>query len=217
MPKQAELEGRTPRGRFLAFEGGEGRGKSTQAARLADTLGALLTREPGGTLVGERIRELVLDPPGNHLSVRAEALLMAAARAQHVARVIEPALARGRDVVTDRFLASSVAYQGHGRGLDPDEVMRLSLWATEGLQPDLVVLLDLPERIASERSGAAGDRLEAAGPDFHGAVADGFRALAAADPTRWIVVDGTAAIDAVAERVMAEIRNHPLFRGSLVR
>lgn len=197
------------RGRFVAFEGGEGSGKSTQARRVADALGARLTREPGGTTIGERIRELVLDPSAIHLDERAEALLMAAARAQHVAEVIEPTLAGGRDVVSDRFLDSSVAYQGHGRGLDPDEILRLSLWATVGLQPDLVVLLDVPDAVAADRVGAARDRMEAAGANFHRVVGDAFRAMAAAEPARWVVVDGTGTVDAVTARVMARVRDHP--------
>lgn len=133
---------------------------------------------------------------------------MAAARAQHVAEVIEPALAAGRDVVTDRFLASSVAYQGYGRGLDPDEVLGLSLWATDGLQPDLVVLLDVPEAVAADRLGAPGDRLEAAGPDFHRAVLEGFRSLAAQDPARWLVVDGCGDPDAVAAEISIAVSEH---------
>src|SRR5437868_1181176 len=122
------------RGRFIAFEGGEGTGKSTQARLLADHLEALLTREPGGTGVGERIRHLVLDADGDPVAERAEALLFAAARAQHVAEVIRPVLEAGRHVVTDRFLHSSVAYQGYGRGLPPGDIADLSRWATGGLE-----------------------------------------------------------------------------------
>jgi len=200
----------------VAFEGGEAAGKSTQARRLADVLGAHLTREPGGTPVGERIRGLVLDPALGHLEPRTEALLMAAARAQHVAEVIQPALAAGRHVVTDRFLASSVAYQGHGRGLDPDEVMDLSLWATAGLQPDIVVLLDVPGHVASRRLGAPGDRLEAAGADFHRAVLDGFRSMAAQDPAGWMVIDGCGDPDAVAARIRNAVFEHPRFGSAAV-
>jgi dTMP kinase len=128
-------------GRFIAFEGGEGTGKSTQARRLAERLGARLTREPGGTPAGDRIRALLLDPSTGELDARAEALLLAADRAQHVATVIRPALDAGEDVVTDRYEGSSLAYQGHGRGLPLEEVLRISGWATGGLRPDLVVLL----------------------------------------------------------------------------
>ena len=189
------------RGRLIAFEGGEGSGKSTQAARFASHIGALLTREPGGTPLGERIRELLLDP-GATVDARTEALLMAAARAQHVAEVIEPALGKGRDVVTDRYTASSLAYQGHGRGLDPQEVERLSEWATGGLRADLVVLLVVPPEVALARVGAPRDRLEAAGPTFHARVDAAFREMAAQDD-RWVVVDGTGSIDEVAASVSA--------------
>lgn len=202
-----------PRGRFIVFEGGEASGKSTQARILADRLGALSTREPGGTALGERVRELLLDPDTGDLDPRTELALMVAARAEHVARVITPALEEGRDVVCDRFSASSVAYQGYGRGLDPDEVVAISTWATHGLEPDLVVLLDvdaatraarLAARLAS-RSGsnsvAEGDRLEAAGESFHLRVSDGFGALAGARPDQWVVIDGSAPVLEIAERV----------------
>ncbi len=174
----------TGRGRFIAFEGGEGSGKSTQARRLAQFLDAVLTREPGGTEVGAQLRAILLDPATTGLSSRAEALLMAADRAQHVREVVEPALAAGRHVVTDRFAGSSIAYQGYGRGLDPDEVRRLSEWATDGVWPDLVVLLDLDASIASTRLGSRPDRFEEEGADFHERVTAGFRALAAAEPER---------------------------------
>ncbi|HVM02088.1 MAG TPA: dTMP kinase, partial [Acidimicrobiales bacterium] len=186
--------------RLIAFEGGEACGKSTQAALLASRLGAVLTREPGGTAVGERVRAVLLDRSVAGLDARAEALLMAAARAQHVAEVVRPALAAGRDVVTDRFSHSSLAYQGFGRGLPVDEVRRLSEWATGGLWPDVVVLLDLPAGEADARRGRP-DRFEAEGAEFHRRVEAGFRALAAADPARWRVVDGTGTIDEVAARV----------------
>ncbi len=193
-------------GRFVAIEGGEASGKSTQARILAERLGAVLTREPGGTAIGARIRDLVLDPDVGGLTDRAEALLMAADRAQHVAELVGPALASGRDVVTDRFLGSSLAYQGFGRGLPVEEVRRLSLWAAAGLEPDVVVLLDVPESVAGARLAVARDRLEAAGPAFHRAVADGYRALAAAAPERWVVVDGTGEVGAVAAAVHAAVQ-----------
>ena len=196
------------RGRFIALEGGEGCGKSTQAARLAARLGALLTREPGGTAVGERIRSLVLDPRVAGVDARAEALLMAAARAQHVAEVIEPALGGGRDVVTDRFTASSLAYQGYARGLGTAAVAALSDFATGGLVPDAYVLLDVPEAQARARRAVAGsavDRMEAEAADFHRRVAEGFRALAAADPARWAVVDGCGRPDEVEDRVWSAL------------
>jgi dTMP kinase len=191
------------RGRLIAFEGGEAVGKSTQAALLADRLGAVLTREPGGTELGEVIRELLLDP-ARVLDARTEALLMAAARAQHVAEVIAPALAAGRDVVTDRFIGSSLAYQGFGRSLGVVEVAALSTFATGGLEADVVVLLTVPDSEASARRSAAPDRLEAEGDEFHRRVLDGFGRLAAEDP-RWVVVDGAGAVEEVAERVWAAV------------
>ena len=189
------------RGRLIALEGGEASGKSTQARVLAASLGALLTHEPGGTEIGRRIRAVVLAPDLGDLDARAEALLMAADRAQHAAEVLEPALARGTDVVTDRFAGSSLAYQGFGRGLDVEEVRRLSTWAAGGLEADLVVLLEVPLDIAARRRTTADDRMEAEGAGFHARVADGYRALAAAQPDRWVVVDGDGPPGDVAERV----------------
>ena len=190
---------------LIAFEGGEGTGKSTQAALLAERLDAVFTREPGGTAIGGRIRSLVLDPANQELADRAEALLMAADRAQHVAEVIRPALDAGRIVVTDRFAGSSLAYQSYGRGLPLDEVEQLSRWATDGVWPDLVVLLDVPEEVSEARLGAERDRMEEVGDGFHQRVVAGFRALGAADPDRWVVVDGTGTVDEVADRVWAAI------------
>lgn len=190
---------------LIAFEGGEGTGKSTQAALLAERLDAVLTREPGGTAIGSRIRALVLDPANQELGDRAEALLMAADRAQHVAEVIRPALDAGRVVVTDRFAGSSLAYQSYGRGLPLDEVEQLSRWATDGIWPDLVVLLDVPETVADERLGAERDRMEGVGDGFHQRVVAGFRSLALGDPDRWVVLDGTGTIDEVAARVWAAV------------
>ena len=185
--------------RFIAFEGGEAIGKSTQAARLANRLGALLTREPGGTAVGERIRDLLLHDAAS-VDDRAEALLMAAARAEHVAEVVRPALASGQDVVTDRYAYSSIAYQGYGRGLPVDEVRQLSEWATGGLWPDLVVLLDVPDDVARARLGVL-DRFESAGGGFHDRVVEGFRKLAAEEPERWVVIEGEGSPDDVEQRV----------------
>jgi dTMP kinase len=190
---------------LIAFEGGEGTGKSTQAARLAERLDAVLTREPGGTAIGARVRSLVLDPANQELADRAEALLMAADRAQHVAEVIRPALEAGRTVVTDRFAGSSLAYQSYGRGLPLDEVEQLSRWATDGVWPDLVVLLDVPEAMAEARLGVERDRMEVVGDGFHQRVADGFRALAAADPDHWVVIDGAGSVDEVADRVWSVV------------
>lgn len=192
-------------GRLIAFEGGEASGKSTQAARLAPALDAVLTREPGGTGLGERIRHLLLDPDGGEVSDWTEALLMAAARAQHVSEVIGPALASGRHVVTDRYSHSSLAYQGFGRGLNLDQLRDLSDWATGGRWPDLVVFLDVPAEVAAARLTGRPDRLEGAGWEFHERVAEGFRTLAAADPGCWAVIDGSADPDAVTAEVRAAV------------
>lgn len=191
------------RGRFIALEGGEASGKSTQARILADRLDALLTREPGGTSVGEEVRELVLDPT-RAVSDRAEALLFAAARAQHVAEVIEPALASGRHVVCDRFAGSSLAYQAFGRGLPLDEVRSLSEFAVGGVWPDLNVLLVVPAATSAARLGPR-DRMESAGEGFHDRVAEGFASLAAADPTHWVHVDGLGSVDEVAAAVWGAV------------
>ncbi|MDP9070041.1 MAG: dTMP kinase [Actinomycetota bacterium] len=193
------------RGRLITFEGGEACGKSTQAALLARALGAVLTREPGGTRAGEQIRALLLDEPGTALAPRAEALLMAAARAQHVAEVVRPALDAGRDVVSDRYAHSSLAYQGYGRGLAVAEVAELSTWATEGLWPDLVILLDLPDDVALGRRGTP-DRFESEAETFHRRVRQGYRRLAAEEPERWHVVDGFGSVEEVAARVWAAAR-----------
>lgn len=191
-------------GRFVAFEGGEASGKSTQAARLASRIGARLTREPGGTASGAAMRAVLLDP-STHLADRAEALLLAADRAQHVAEVVRPELEAGHHVVTDRYIGSSLAYQGFGRGLAVEEVRCLSRWATDGLWPDLVVLLDVPLELARERQMDRLDRMEAAGEDFHQRVAAGFRELAAADQASWVEVDGTTAPDQVEQAVWAAV------------
>jgi len=193
-------------GRFIALEGGEGCGKSTQAQRLADHLDALLTREPGGTPAGERLRDIVLDPATGELDFRAEVLLIAAARADHVAQVIRPALAAGRDVVCDRYIASSLAYQGHGRGLPVAEVALVNDWGTDGLRPDLTILIDVPEEVAAERMGTDLDRLEAVGDGFHQRVADGYRTLATEDPAGWAVVEGSGSVDDVFALVLAAVQ-----------
>ena len=193
------------RGRFIAFEGGEACGKSTQSARLALALEAVLTREPGGTAIGAQIRGLVLDPATVGLADRAEALLMAADRAQHVAEIVEPALAAGCHVVSDRFAGSSIAYQGFGRGLPVDEIRELSMWATAGVWPDLIVFLDVPEAEADRRLGADRDRMESEPASFHAAVIEGFRAQAAAEPDRWVIIDGSPSIDEVAGAVNAAV------------
>ncbi len=195
------------RGRLIALEGREASGKSTQAEILAQRLGAVLTREPGGTALGERIRSLLLDPEATALDPRAEALLMAADRAQHVTETILPALDTGRHVVTDRYSHSSLAYQGHGRGLPVEEVGRVSDWATGGLSADLVVLVDVPADVARRRR-VGSDRFELEDQAFHRRVADGYHQLAAEDPELWRVVDGTGTVEEVAARVWAAVEAH---------
>lgn len=190
---------------FVAFEGGEGVGKSTQVARAAEWLRhrgheVVATREPGGTPLGRELRRLVLDPD-RQVTPRAEALLYAADRAQHVDTVIRPALAAGHVVLTDRYVDSTLAYQGGGRGLpDTGGVVE---WATGRLLPDLTVLLDLDPRVGLQRAGARGspDRLEGASLAFHEAVRAEFLALAAAAPQRYAVIDAALDPDAVAALV----------------
>jgi dTMP kinase len=193
---------RPRRGRLIALEGIDGCGKSTQAGRLATALGAELTYEPGATDLGRALRRLLLDPDRGSPTPRAEALLMAADRAEHVDQVIAPALARGRWVVTDRFSGSTLAYQGWGRQLPTEPLRQLVGWATGGLEPDLSVLVDVPLEVARQRLGAGdGDRLERLDADFHERVRHGFVALARSDPEQWAVVDGTRPPDAVAVAV----------------
>ncbi len=194
-------------GRFIAFEGGDASGKSTQARRLVERIDALQTREPGGTAAGAAIRTLFLDPSTGDLDPRTEALLMAADRAQHVAEVIRPALDAGRHVVTDRYLYSSVAYQAHARGLDPAEVRGLQLWATRALEPDLVLFLDVPVPEARRRvAHVAPDRLESETIAFHERARAGFHAQAAADPDRWAVIDASDSPDDVWRLVWDQVR-----------
>ena len=203
---------RPGRGLFVAFEGGEGAGKSTQVRRLVawltgQGLAARATFEPGATPAGAAIRAIVLDPAHTGLSPRAEALLYAADRAQHVHAVLRPALEAGEVVVTDRFVDSSLAYQGAGRTIPLDEVRALSRWATAGLQPDLTVLLDLPPEVglARARGRAGADRLESESLDFHERVRATFLALADAEPQRYLVLDATRPVEEVAEAIRARV------------
>jgi len=201
------------RGLFITLEGGDGSGKSTQAELLREWLTeegrtVVRTREPGGTEVGLEIRELVLHHRGD-ISPRAEALLYAADRAHHIATLVRPALARGEVVVQDRYLDSSVAYQGAGRVLDPNEVRRISEWATEGLLPDLTVLLDLDSASARTRLDATRtryDRLEAEASDFHDRVRSAYLTLARAEPERFLVIDATLPIDGIADAIRERVR-----------
>jgi dTMP kinase len=190
-----------PRGRLIAFEGGEGSGKSTQAALLAEHLGAVLTREPGGTPLGETLREVVLHQDIDSFDSRAESFVMLAARAQHVAQVVAPEQARGKTVICDRFSHSTLAYQGYGRGLDLADLRRMCSWATRGIWPDLVVFLDVDPAVARARRGAPADRLEQAGEEFHRRVYQGFQEMAAEDTRGWLVVPGTGTVEEVAALV----------------
>jgi dTMP kinase len=199
-------------GLFITFEGGDGSGKSTQAGLLHDWLAPrgytiLRTREPGGTDVGLEVRELVLHHRGD-IAPRAEALLYAADRAHHIATLVRPALARGEIVVQDRYLDSSIAYQGLGRELDPIEIRRLSLWATGGLLPQLTILLDLDEIVARRRLDSARtryDRLEAEKAEFHARVRAAYLELAAAEPKRFLVLDAAAPIEELAAAIRARV------------
>lgn len=206
----APHRGRDGAGVFVAFEGGDGAGKSTQIDALAASLAAqgrevLLTREPGGTPVGSAIRQVVLH--GEHVDARAEALLFAADRAHHVATVVRPALEGGAVVLTDRYLDSSIAYQGTARGADPQEIADVSSWATRGLVPDLTVLLDVDPQVGYQRRRGQHDRLESEGEAFHQQVRSAFCDLAAAAPDRYLVLDaGNDPADlqrAIADRVAA--------------
>jgi len=203
-----------PRGRFIAFEGGEGAGKSTQTRLLADALRArglkvVVTREPGGTPGAEAIRRLLLDPPGSKgWPAQAEALLFAAARADHVARLIRPALARGEWVVCDRFVDSSRAYQGAAGGLGDEAIRALHAFGSDGLRPDRVILLEADEAALAERLAARGaerDAIEARPESYHSAVAAAFRAFAEADPSGFARVDGIGTPDAVHRRILAAL------------
>ena len=195
------------RGVFVVLEGGDGCGKSTQARLLVSRLReagreVVATREPGATEAGAAIRSLVLG--GGDLDARAEALLIAADRAQHVAEVIRPALGRGAVVVSDRYIPSSLAYQGVARGLGVEEIARLSDWATAGLEPDLVVVFDVPAEDAELRRAGPEDRMEREPAEFRALVNQAYRDLA--DHFGWILLDGTAPIEEVADEVWKLVR-----------
>ena len=195
-------------GLFIALEGGDGSGKSTQGRLLCAWLESLghtvvVTREPGGTEFGRTVRELVLH--GDHVAPRAEALLFAADRAHHVETLILPALGRGEVVITDRYMDSSIAYQGAGRDLGVDEVRELNIWATGGLLPTLTVLVDLPPEVGRTRRGGVHDRLESEADHFHGRVREHFLELAHADADRYLVVDGLLPAEQIHGLVRARV------------
>ncbi len=216
-PEDASLDdsvlaglGSALKGLFITFEGLDGCGKSTQMELLAAGLRerdyvVLVTREPGGTALGEAVRDLLLDPRYQGMSARAEALLYAAARAHLVSEVIRPALEDGQVVLCDRYLDSSLAYQGHGRGLGNEDITTLNVWATECLMPDLTLFLDLDDSIRSGRLAAVPDRLEAENEDFHQRVAEGYRELLSLFPHRIRRVDAQGSESEVQERVRAVI------------
>lgn len=192
-------------GLFITFEGGDGSGKTTQSAILSQWLQeqghtVVFSREPGGTDLGLELRELVLHRRGE-MAPRAEALIYAADRAHNIATKVRPALERGDIVVQDRYLDSSVAYQGAGRVLGANEVRELSLWATEGLLPDLTILLDLHEGQDRLADRTTYDRLEAAGDDFHARVREAYLELAAAEPARFLVLDARDPIESIAAAI----------------
>ncbi|WP_426989691.1 dTMP kinase [Pseudarthrobacter sp. Y6] len=200
-------------GLFIAFEGGDGAGKSTQAARLAETLETrgltvLRTREPGGTPIGEKLRSLVLDHGHGHIDAHTEALIFAASRAAHASQVIRPALERGEVVLTDRYIDSSVAYQGAGRELGADAVRTLNEWATSGLQPDITVLLDVNPaagRLRRTAGDAAEDRLESEADDFHSTIRGAFLELAAGRPDTYLVLPADLPVNELAARILTRV------------
>ena len=199
----------TTPGLFVVFEGGDGVGKSTQVVELVSRLRnrriePVVTRQPGGTPIGEKLRELLLDPGHPELTARTEALVYAADKAQHVEEVILPALAQGKVVVCDRYVDSMIAYQGAGRVLDLTEVEQVARWATGGLRPDLTVLLDIDptEALVHIRQQ---DRLEAAGLDFHRRAREHFLRLAGEDPGRYLVLGARESRESIAERVAEKV------------
>ena len=199
-------------GLFITFEGGDGSGKTTQINLLATWLESkgktvVLTREPGGTDLGVELRDIILHRAG-FIAPRAEALLYAADRSHHIHTLVKPALDRGDIVLQDRYLDSSVAYQGAGRVLDPDEVRELSLWGTERLMPLLTVLIDVPASVARARMAQTErkyDRLEAEAEDFHTRVRESYLALAAAEPDRFLVVDGERPVQEIHEAIVSTV------------
>ncbi|HZZ53700.1 MAG TPA: dTMP kinase, partial [Trebonia sp.] len=214
VPAAASANGHAPpvsHGLFIAFEGGEGSGKTTQARLIAIWLreigyDVVTTHEPGATKVGMRLRALLLDTAHTGMSPHAEALMYAADRAEHVASVIQPALDRGAVVISDRYVDSSLAYQGNGRGLSGSDIAQLNSWATGGRMPDLTILLDMPPEAGLGRRARSADRLEAEPPEFHRRVRAGFLALARAEPSRYLVLDATRSVAEVSSEIKDRIR-----------
>lgn len=194
------------RGTYIAFEGLEGCGKSTHVKRLAETLGAIATREPGGTRIGAMLRSILADPDNTDIDPRTELLLMTADRAQLMSEVIEPALATGRHVVSDRSVYSTLAYQGYGRRLGVDAIRSINEWALNQTLPDIVVWIQIPRDEAERRLAKRDlDRFEREGAEFFARIADGFAEMAAADPSRWIIIDGTLPKDDVQAAIHSAV------------
>jgi dTMP kinase len=197
-------------GFFIAFEGGEGAGKSTQVRLLAKALTAadrevVTTLEPGDTEVGRQLRQILLGHRTGAIDPRTEALLYAADRAEHVASVVRPALDRGAVCITDRYIDSSIAYQGAGRVLEPDDIERISMWATGDLWPDLTVVLDIDPEVGLTRFSAPADRLEAEPLAFHQRVREHFLGLSRRSPERYLVLDATAPVTAVSSAIRSAV------------
>lgn len=204
-------------GTFVSFEGGDGVGKSTQLRLLAEWLTerghrVVVTREPGGTPLGAELRQIVMH--GDHIDPRAEVLIYAADRAHHVATVVRPALEEGDVVLSDRYMDSSIAYQGYGRELGEFEVQRISMWATDGLLPDLTVLLDLDPTVGLSRLTEHPDRLERAGLEFHVRTRQGFLDRAASEAERWLVVDAQAPVEEIAGHIRSRVAEVLAARGT---
>ena len=193
---------------YIALEGLEGCGKSTHTKRLGEHLNAVVTREPGGTRIGSLLRAILADPENVDLDRRTEALLMAADRAQHMAEVIKPALDRGQHVVSDRSIYSTLAYQGYGRQLGTEALLSISTWALNDRLPDLVIYIDVPTDVLNDRLAKRDlDRFEREGADFFARIAEGFRELRAADPNRWVIIDGTVPKDDVEAAIRTQVSN----------
>ena len=193
---------------YIALEGLEGCGKSTHTKRLGEHLNAVITREPGGTRIGALLRAILADPENVDLDRRTEALLMAADRAQHMAEVIKPALDRGQHVVSDRSIYSTLAYQGYGRQLGTEALLSISTWALNDRLPDLVIYIDVPTDVLNARLAKRDlDRFEREGADFFARIAEGFRELRAADPERWIIIDGTVPKDDVEAAIRTQVND----------
>ncbi len=218
MTRGQNTRGQNNRGRLIAIEGIDGAGKSTQAQLLADGLGAIHTFQFGATPVGALLRDILLDPANVNLDDKTELLLILADKAQHVSEIVEPALNGGTHVVVDRFGASTLAYQGYGRGLDLDVLAKMTLFSTGGLEPDITILLDIDLDMRSKRLGDNLDRLEQAevacdsGPEsgadtFISQVRNGYLELAAADPERWIVVDASGNSADIAATVLQHVKD----------